>query len=76
MDGQGRFFANSHAPSGNMIIRHRLLAARGWAVLSVPHYLWAELSSDLRRAWLLQARGICPIGLCLWEGFRVYIQVR
>ena len=60
-DGQGRFFANSHVPTGNMIVRRRLLAARGWAVLSVPYYLWAELSEDLRRAWLLQARGICRL---------------
>ena len=60
-EGQGRFFANSHLPTGNMIVRHRLLAARGWAVLSVPYYLWAELSEDLRRAWLFQARGTCRL---------------
>ena len=39
-----------------MLARHRLLAARGWAVISVPYYVWYELDDAGRGAWLLQAR--------------------
>ena len=39
-----------------MLVRRRLLAARGWAVISVPYYVWDRLNDDGRGAWLLQAR--------------------
>ena len=39
-----------------MLARRRLLAARGWAVISVPYYVWQELNDDVRGAWLMQAR--------------------
>ena len=38
-----------------MLARHRLLAARGWAVISVPLYVWNELNDAARGAWLMQA---------------------
>ena len=41
-----------------MLARHRLLAARGWAVISVPSYVWNELDDAGRGAWLMQARSL------------------
>ena len=55
-DGPSHFNANTLAPGGPMLARHRLLAARGWAVISVPYYVWNELKDDGRGAWLMQAR--------------------
>ncbi|KAK9841811.1 hypothetical protein WJX81_004571 [Elliptochloris bilobata] len=53
-DVMGPFTANTRSPGGSMIARHRLLSARGWAVISVPYFLWEELTDDVRGAWLLQ----------------------
>ena len=55
-DGPSHFAANTLAPGGAMLARNRLLVARGWAVISVPYYVWAELNDDARGAWLMQAR--------------------
>ena len=55
-DGPYHFAANTLAPGGAMLARHRLLAARGWAVISVPGYVWKELEDAGRGAWLMQAR--------------------
>ena len=54
-DGPSHFAANTLAPGGAMLARNRLLAARGWAVISMPYYVWAELKDDARGAWLMQA---------------------
>ncbi|KAK9831432.1 hypothetical protein WJX81_004289 [Elliptochloris bilobata] len=53
-DGPSHFAVNTHRPGGSMIARHRLLAARGWAVVSIPYYLWDHLKDAVRGAWLLQ----------------------
>ena len=55
-DGPYHFAANTLAPGGAVLARHRLLAARGWAVISVPGYVWKELEDAGRGAWLMQAR--------------------
>ena len=55
-DGPSHFAANTLAPGGAMLARRRLLAARGWAVISVPYYVWEKLNNDGRGAWLMQAR--------------------
>ena len=66
-DGPYHFAANTLAPGGAMLARHRLLAARGWAVISVPSYVWNELADAARGAWLMQARLLrSPLGaVCL-----------
>ena len=55
-DGPSHFNANTLAPGGGMLARRRLLAARGWEVISVPYYVWDELNDAARGAWLMQAR--------------------
>ena len=60
VDGPSHFAANTLAPGGAMLARHRLLAARGWAVISVPYYVWERLSEAGRNAWLMQARTPVP----------------
>ena len=52
----GNFSTNTYAPGGHIIAQHRLLMARGWAVIHVPLYIWARLDNAVRGAWLLQAR--------------------
>ena len=56
VDGPHHFTANKRTLGGGTAARHRLLNAAGWAVVSVPYFLWAALSDDVRGAWLLQAR--------------------
>ena len=60
-DGPSHFAANTLAPGGAMLARRRLLAARGWAVISAPFYVWEELNGAERGAWLMQARPQCPM---------------
>lgn len=40
VDGPHHFTANTHTPLGETAGRCRLLAARGWTVVSVPYFLW------------------------------------
>lgn len=40
VDGPHHWLANSRAPTGETLGRRRLLAARGWAVVSVPYFEW------------------------------------
>ncbi len=54
--GPHHISTNTRAPSGRFIAKHRLLAARGWAIVCVPDYVWAKLDHALQDAWLLQAR--------------------
>ena len=61
VDGPHHFAANTLAPGGGMLARHRLLAARGWAVVSVPYYAWDQLNNAGRGAWLMQARPHCSM---------------
>lgn len=56
VDGPHHFTANTRALGGGTAARHRLLNAAGWAVVSVPYFLWAALDDGVRGAWLLQAR--------------------
>ena len=81
-DGPSHFAANTLAPGGAMLARNRLLAARGWEVISVPKYVWVELNDDACGAWLLQARPLrsslaaaCLHVLCghLMQGTRLMI---
>ena len=59
-DGPFQFTANTLAPCHRLITRHRLLAARGWLLISMPSYLWQRLNDAGRGAWLLQARRPLP----------------
>ena len=59
-DGLSQFTTNTLAPCHRLITRHRLLAARGWLLISVPCYLWQRLNDAGRGAWLLQARPPLP----------------
>ena len=59
----GNFSNNTYAPGGRISAQHRLLVARGWAVIHVPRYMWAKLDNAVRGAWLLQAQ--CRPG-CYW----------
>ena len=56
VEGPHEFLNNAFAPRGRIIAKHRLLVARGWAVIHVPYYMWAKLDNAVRGAWLLQAR--------------------
>lgn len=56
MDRPSEYSFNTYAPSGPTIAQHRLLMARGWAVIRVPGYMWMKLDDAVRGAWLLQAR--------------------
>ena len=73
-DGPYHFTANTLAPNHRLIMRHRLLAARGWLLISVPSYLWQRLNDAGRGAWLLQARppaalpDCCSTHACLAYG--------
>ena len=68
----GNFSTNTYAPGGHIIAQHRLLMARGWAVIHVPLYMWDRLSDAVRSAWLLQARRrlcyVCFRALALKRG--------
>lgn len=54
VDGPHHFTANTCQPLGEMLARHKLLKARGWAVISVPFYSWSNKSTDLRIKYLSQ----------------------
>lgn len=69
VEGPHRFSNNTHVPGGSIIAQHRLLVARGWAVIHVPHYMWAKLDNAVRGAWLLQAR--CHFGCCWFRPLAV-----
>lgn len=71
VDGPSHFAANTLAPGGAMLARHRLLAARGWVVISVPYYIWNRLNDAGRGAWLMQARPHClMLPASHWRCFR------
>jgi hypothetical protein len=40
VDGPHHWLANSRTATGETLGRRRLLAARGWAVVSVPYFAW------------------------------------
>lgn len=46
VDGSAHWTQNEpYAPLGRTIWRWRILASRGWRVVSVPYYRWARLES-------------------------------
>ena len=55
MDGPHHFTANTRTPLGETAGRRRLLAARGWTVISVPYFLWdSSPSLPAKQAYLAQ----------------------
>lgn len=56
VDGPSHFMVNVHQPTGVLLARQRLLAARGWHVISVPHFVWQRCSEAERDALLQQVR--------------------
>jgi hypothetical protein len=64
VDGSTHFTQNQpYVPLGRTLWRWRLLAARGWRVVSVPYYRWARLQTlaDKRQYLylLLQVGRLC-----------------
>lgn len=59
-DGPSHFTANTHRPLGAFRYRQRCLEARGWLLVSVPHYEWYPLpQSGGRRS----VDGVISIGV-------------
>jgi len=60
VDGPHHFTANTQAPLGETAGRRRLLAARGWTVVSIPYFLWDASPSQLaKHAYLAKVRHFC-----------------
>ncbi|KAK9831449.1 hypothetical protein WJX81_006122 [Elliptochloris bilobata] len=57
VDGPHHFTVNTRTPGGRMVARHRLLNAAGWAVISVPFFLWSGLNDALCESANLSAPG-------------------
>lgn len=56
VDGPHHFTANTKAPLGETMARRRLLAARGWIVVSVPFWHWDTApTSHAKQVYLTQA---------------------
>ena len=49
VDGPTHFASNTRRPLGPTLLKRRLLAARGWEVVSVPYFHWAELNTEFER---------------------------
>lgn len=55
VDGPHHFTANTAAPLGETVARRRLLAARGWTVVSVPYWHWDTAPSpSAKQDYLMQ----------------------
>ena len=57
-DGPHHWLANRRAPTGETLGRRRLLAARGWAVVSVPYFDWPSGGARDKQAYMRAVR--CP----------------
>ncbi|BDA44072.1 probable RAP domain-containing protein, chloroplastic at C-terminar half [Coccomyxa sp. Obi] len=49
VDGPSHFTSNTLRPLGPTLLKRRLLAGRGWEVVSVPYFHWNALQSDYER---------------------------
>lgn len=49
VDGPSHFTNNTLRPLGPTVLKRRLLAARGWELVSVPYFHWNKLQSDYER---------------------------
>ena len=63
VDGPHHFTANGQRPLGEMQARHRLLHKRGWSVLSVPYFVWAQQADDAAHVTFLRQVRVTP-SLC------------
>lgn len=70
MDGSSHFSANEpFVPLGKSVLRWRMLASRGWRVVTVPYYRWAVLrTADERKEylWHLLQVGGGILGVVWW----------
>ena len=58
VDGPHHFTTNTQTPLGATVGRRRLLAARGWTVVSIPYFLWdAGAPASAKRAYLAKVQG-------------------
>lgn len=48
VDGPHHFTANTLVPLGEMFNRDKLLASRGWTVVSVPFYAWSGKAEEYK----------------------------
>lgn len=48
VDGPSHFLRGTLAPTGPTLARDRLLAARGWRVISLPYFEWDACRGDRR----------------------------
>lgn len=64
VDGPAHFSWNVHKPLGSMLIRRRLLKARGWNTISVPYYAWAVVSLP-RLVYAIDFDGMILRSCCL-----------
>ena len=69
VDGSAHWTQNEpYVPLGRTIWRWRILASRGWRLVSVPYFRWARLESLAAKKqylWqLLQASGVRVWGVC------------
>ena len=55
-DGPHHWLANKRAPTGETLGRRRLLAARGWAVVSVPYFDWPSGGARDKQAYMRAVR--------------------
>ena len=60
VDGPHHWLANSRAATGETLGRRRLLAARGWAVVSVPYFAWPTGGVGEKQAYMHAVRFLCP----------------
>ena len=56
VDGPHHWLANSRAATGETLGRRRLLAARGWAVVSVPYFAWPAGALGEKQAYMHAVR--------------------
>jgi len=63
-DGPHHWLANRRAPTGETLGRRRLLAARGWAVVSVPYFDWPGGGARDKQAYMHAVRCL-PTGLLM-----------
>ena len=67
VDGPHHFPVNGRRPLGEMLARQRLLNVRGWSVLSVPFFDWANKSEAAHIQLLQEVRlfAYAPVTACL-----------
>ena len=56
LDGDG-----AYTPTGNTMLKRRLLQSAGWCVLGVPYYRWQALCAAAQRRYLRDK--LCAFGV-------------